>query len=61
MKDTEAYKIVQQRGASYTEALQVMERFDLALAIDQAAAYIQYRRLPIDRFGEFLETVQGTT
>ena len=31
----------------------------LALAIDQAASYIEYRQLPIERLGEFLKTYEA--
>ena len=38
-----------------TTASSIVERLgNLALAIDQAAAYIRYKRLPLDRLGEFL-------
>jgi hypothetical protein len=37
--------------------LEIFTRFgSFALAVDQAAAYLQYNMLPVEKLGEFLET-----
>ena len=41
-------------------ALSIINRFGrLALAIDQAAAYIKYKRMPLDRLSDFLITYEA--
>ena len=41
-------------------ALSIINRLGrLALAIDQAAAYIKYKRMPLDRLGDFLVTYEA--
>ena len=41
-------------------ALSIINRFGrLALAIDQAAAYIKYKRIPLDRLSDFLITYEA--
>ena len=48
---------IQQRHQSVASS--IVERLgNLALAIDQAAAYIMYKRLPLDRLEEFLSTFE---
>ena len=43
--------------ANFTDALEIVQRLGyLALAIDQAAAYIHHRRIPPNRLGEFLKS-----
>jgi len=42
-----------------TKAARIVERLGgLALAVDQAEAYIQYKRMPLDRLEEFLTTYE---
>lgn len=43
--------------ANFATALDIVQRLGcLALAIDQAAAFIHYKRIPPHRLGDFLET-----
>jgi tetratricopeptide (TPR) repeat protein len=66
MPTDEAVKLLL-RGYSETnidpyksQALEIIARLgSLALAIDQAASYIQYIQLPIQRLGEFLPTYEA--
>ena len=54
------YDVNDIQQAHHDAALRIVNRLgQLALAIDQAAAYIKYKRMPLDRLGDFLTTYEA--